>query len=63
MVQVPTPLDIKMLSVVTGVTIAQACKRAGMSHRMIYQWLGGKSDGPTVEKLRRLIDAMNECQE
>jgi len=54
---IPTPIDIEVLAVRAGLTMGEACKRAGIAHTTFSRWKHGAMQ-PTVKTVEKLLMAL-----
>ena len=59
MTDVPTPQDLEILAVRAGISVAEACRRAGLVPDVFTRWKRGKSN-PSIENVRGIVREL-EC--
>lgn len=57
----PTPQDLEIMAVKAGITMAEACRKAGLSPAVFSRWKRGSSS-PTLKSLEELMAALDEVQ-
>ena len=57
MSSLPTPQDLEIMAIRAGITMAEACRRAGLTPSAFHRWKTGKSSPTlrTVEGLQRVL--------
>ena len=60
MITIPTPRDIRVLELDASITIAEACRRAGVGAKVFSGWELGKTD-PKISNVSKIVAELQKA--
>lgn len=59
MIKIPRPKDLEKLAVEAGISLPNACRRAGFTANLIDRWRSGVNE-PSIESIRSIVSVLQK---